>query len=158
MTRIAYPSDVVPGPPDIALEMPDGWTQVWVPDTLIAIRQDAADGDHFLANVVVRFYQRLAPFGPDEIRAELSQYVNQRRDGELGPVKSQTVNGRELVGADLSFVDDAAGTVGQVHWFTAQQRNDVMDVVQVTGSFGGARTEQDYAIIDRIVDSIRISA
>ena len=156
MTSITYPSDVVPGPPAIELQMPDGWTQVWAPDTLIAIREETADGDHFLANVVVRFYQRLAPFGRNEIHAELSQYADQRRDGQLGPLKSQTVNGREFVGADLSFVDDAAGAVGQVHWFNGQRSNDVVDVVQVTGSFAGARREQDYATIDRVVDSIRI--
>lgn len=157
MTSISYPSEVVPGPPPITLEMPEGWTQVWAPDTLIAIRDDAQGVDHFLANVVVRFYQRMAPFGPDEIHAELGEYVEQRRDGELGPLKQQSVNGREFVGSDLAFVDDEAGTVGQVHWFTAQRQNDVMDVVQVTGSYSGARREQDYAIIDQIVDSIRVN-
>ena len=38
MTQISYPSEVVPGPPPITLEMPEGWEQVWAPDTLIAIR------------------------------------------------------------------------------------------------------------------------
>lgn len=32
-----------------------------------------------------------------------------------------------------------------------------MDVIQVTGSYAGARRETDYAIIDRIVDSIRVN-
>lgn len=157
MTQITYPSDVVPGPPPIELEMPEGWTQVWAPDTLIAIREGGDQADHFLANAVVRFYQRLAPFGPDEIHAELGEYVAQRRDGELGVLKHQSVDGREFVGADVAFIDDTAGTVGQVHWFTAQRQNDVMDVIQVTGSYAGARRETDYAIIDRIVDSIRVN-
>ena len=56
-----------------------------------------------------------------------------------------------------AFVDAEAGTVGQVHWFTAQRQNDVFDVIQVTGSYAGARRETDYATIDRIVDSIRIN-
>ena len=60
-------------------------------------------------------------------------------------------------GADVAFVDAEAGTVGQVHWFTAQRQNDVFDVIQVTGSYAGARRETDYATIDRIVDSIRIN-
>ncbi|MGO1166036.1 MAG: hypothetical protein ACTHXO_13295 [Actinomycetaceae bacterium] len=156
-STITYPSPVVPGPPPIHLEMPEGWIQVWAPDTLIAIRDDARDADHFLANVVVRFYQRVAPFGADEITAELAQQAEQRTQGELGPLKSQDVNGREWVGADLAFVDPQAGTIAQVHWFTAQQQNDVFDVVQVTGSHAGARRESDYAIIDQIVDSIRIN-
>lgn len=157
MSTITYPSEVVPGPPPVELDMPDGWIQVWAPDTLIAIRDGAEGSDHFLANVVVRFYQRMAPFGPEQIHAELGEYVQQRRDGELGALKQQTVGGREFVGADIAFVDDEAGTVGQAHWFTAQRQNDVMDVVQVTGSYSGARREQDYAIIDRIIDSIRVN-
>lgn len=157
MTTVSYPSDVVPGPPPITLDMPEGWTQVWAPETLIAIRDDAEGVDHFLANVVVRFYQRLGSFGSEEIHAELSEYVAQRRDGELGPLKQQAVNGREWLGSDVAFVDDQAGTIGQVHWFTGQRRNDVMDVIQVTGSYAGSRREQDYATIDAIVDTIRVN-
>lgn len=52
-TTVSYPSALVPGPPPVRLQMPAGWSQVWVPDTLIAIRDDA-DAGHFLANVVVR--------------------------------------------------------------------------------------------------------
>lgn len=157
MTQITYPSPVVPGPPRLELEMPEGWTQVWAPDTLIAIRQADQGGDHFLANVVVRFYQRLAPFGPDEIHAELAEYVAQRQEGKLGVLKHQEIDGREYVGADLAFIDGEAGTVGQVHWFTAQRQNDVLDVIQVTGSYAGARRETDYGTIDRVVDSLRIN-
>lgn len=156
-STITYPSPVVPGPPRIHLDMPDGWIQVWAPDTLIAIRDDTQGAEHFLANVVVRFYQRIAPFGPDEITAELSQHAEQREQGELGPLKSQDVGGRQWLGADLAFVEPEAGTVGQAHWFTAQQQNDVLDIIQVTGSYGGARREVDYPVIDRIVDSIRIN-
>lgn len=156
-STVTYPSPVVPGPPPIHLEMPEGWIQVWAPDTLIAIRDDARGADHFLANLVVRFYQRLAPFGPDEIKAELEGHAQQRQDGELGPLKSQDVGGRQWLGADLAFVDEQAGTVAQAHWFTAQQQNDVIDIIQVTGSYAGSRRETDYAVIDRIVDSIRVN-
>ncbi|HCE60807.1 hypothetical protein N5P18_06865 [Janibacter terrae] len=156
-TTVTYPSEVVPGPPPIRLEMPDGWTHVWAPETLIAIRDDAQGVDHFLANVVVRYYQRMAPFGGEEIHAELQEYVDARRDGELSPLRSQTVGDREWLGAELAFVDDQAGTVGQAHWFTAQQTHDVLDVIQVTGSYAGSRRETDYAIIDRVVDSIRVN-
>ena len=136
--------------------MPEGWTQVWAPETLIAIRDDGDPG-HFLANVVVRHFQRLAPFGPDEVHAELGEYVGGRDRGELGPLKSQTVGDRQWVGADVAFVDAEAGTVAQVHWFTAQDLGDVVDVVQVTGSYGGSRRDPDYGVIDRIVDSVRIN-
>lgn len=155
MTTVGYPSEVVPGPPPVTLDMPDGWTQVWVPETLIAIRDDAPGG-HFLANVVVRFHQRLGDFGPEEVRAELSGHAAQRRDGELGPLEQRDVDGREWVGADLAFVDDEAGSVGQVHWFSARSRDDVTDVIQVTGSYARSRRDTDYATIDAIIDTIRV--
>ncbi|UUZ44833.1 hypothetical protein LP422_21580 [Janibacter limosus] len=47
MTQISYPSEVVPGPPRMTLDMPEGWTRVWAPDTLIAIRDGARGADHF---------------------------------------------------------------------------------------------------------------
>ena len=39
MPTVTYPSDVVPGPPRIALEIPEGWEQVWTPETLVAVRE-----------------------------------------------------------------------------------------------------------------------
>lgn len=158
MTTVQYPSPVVPGPPPLHLEMPEGWSQVWAPETLIAIRQDDTGEGHFLANVVVRFFQRLAPFGPEQVKAELAEYAAAKPEGEMGPLKEQTIDGRAWVGADLAFADPAAGTIGQVHWFTARAQNDVMDVIQVTGSYGGARQETDYPTIDAVIDSVRITA
>ena len=59
-STVTYPSALVPGPPQIHLEVPDGWTQVWAPDTLVAVRDGARGADHFLANLVVRHHQRVA--------------------------------------------------------------------------------------------------
>lgn len=156
MPTVTYPSPVVPGPPRIHLEMPDGWIQVWAPDTLVALRDDAQGTDHFLANLVVRHYQRMAPFGADEITAELGEYAGQRQRGTLGALRSRELDGRDAVGAEVSFVDPQAGTVAQTHWFSTRQRRDVLDVVQVTGSFAGSRREADGAVVDRIIDSIRL--
>lgn len=157
MTTVQYPSPVVPGPPEVTMDLPAGWEQVWAPDTLIAVRRtDSGDGS-FLANIVVRFYQRLAPFGPDEIAAELADYAASR-GGEVGPLKDQTVGGRQWVGADLAYDDGRVGTVGQCHWFTAAAQNDVMDVVQVTASWDAERVEVDYPVIDAALDSLRLGA
>lgn len=156
MPTVTYPSPVVPGPPRINLEVPEGWIQVWAPDTLVAVRDDAHGTDHFLANLTVRHYQRLAPFGPEEITAELGEYAGQREQGRVGGLRHREVAGRELVGTEVSFVDLQAGTVVQTHWFATRQRQEVLDVVQVTGSFAGSRREVDDATIERIVESIRL--
>lgn len=156
MPTVTYPSPVVPGPPRIHLEMPEGWIQVWAPDTLVAIRDDAQGTDHFLANLVVRHYQRPAPFGPDEITTELGEYAHQRDQGGVGGLRRREVAGCEFVGAEVSFVDMRVGTVAQTHWFSTRQHEDVVDVVQVTGSFAGSRREADDATLERILESMRL--
>lgn len=158
MPTVTYPSPVVPGPPRIHLEMPQGWVQVWAPDTLVAIRDDEEGTDHFLANLVVRHYQRLAPFGADEVTAELGEHARQRQQGELGGLRTRELDGRDAVGAEISFLDPQAGTVVQAHWFSTRQRRDVVDVVQVTGSFAGSRREADDATLESILESIRLSS
>lgn len=156
MPVVTYPSPVVPGPPRIHLEMPEDWIQVWAPDTLVAIRDDEQGTDHFLANLVVRHYQRLAPFGPEEITAELGDYARERQQGRVVGRRTREVAGCEFVGAEVSFLDLQAGTVVQTHWFSTRQRQDVLDVVQVTGSFAGSRREADVATIEWILESIRL--
>lgn len=155
-TTASYPSALVPGPPPIHLEVPEGWIQVWVPQTLIAVRDGAQGADHFLANVVVRYQQRVAPFGRDEILAELTGQAGQRQEGEVGPLRSQQVADREWVAADLTFVDPQAGRVAQTHWFTTEQQGQAVDVVQATGSRAGSRRAVDDATIDHVVNSIRV--
>lgn len=154
-STVTYPSAVVPGPPPIHLEMPEGWIQVWAPDTLIAIRDGAQGADHFLADLVVRHVQRVAPFGPDEITAELTEQAWHRQQGELGRARPQVIGGREWTRADLAFVDPQAGTVTQTHWFSGVQHGDVVDVLHVTGSCG-SRRETDTATIEEIVGSLRV--
>ncbi|WP_338749385.1 hypothetical protein [Janibacter alittae] len=158
MPTVTYPSPVVPGPPRIHLEMPEGWIQVWAPDTLIAIRDGAPAADHFLANLVVRHYQRPAPFGTDEISSELEGYAHQRDRGRVGGARRREVAGEDLVGAEVSFVDGQIGAVVQTHWFSTRQREEVVDVVQVTGSFAGSRRERDDATLERIVESMRLGS
>lgn len=156
-TTVAYPSDLVPGPPRIHLSVPEGWVQVWAPETLIAVRDGARGADHFLANLVVRHQQRVGPHGRDEIGAELTEQARQRPQGELGPVRSRTAADREWVGAELTFVDPQAGRVTQAHWFSVEQRRDTVEVIQVTGSCADSRRDTDGVAIDQIVESIRVN-
>lgn len=156
-SSITYPSPLVPGPPPLRLEVPEDWAQVWAPDTLVAVRDAAGAADHFLANLVVRHHQRVAPFGPDQIAAELRAQAGQRPQGDLGPIRSRTVEEREWTGADLTFVDPQAGKVRQAHWFSVDGQDDVVGVLQVTGSCADSRWRTDGAAIDQIVDSIRVN-
>lgn len=156
MPAVTYPSSMVPGPPQVRVEVPDGWIQVWAPATLLAVREDAAAPDHFLANVIVRHHQRLAPFGDGEVLAELDGHAAQRAQGVVGPLRRRAVEGRTLVGAEVGFVDPQAGSVVQLHWFDLSPHGDVVDVLQLTGSFAGSRRQADESVIDAIVDSVRV--
>ncbi len=157
MSTVTYPSAVVPGPPRLQIDVPPEWIQVWAPDTLIAVREDVSVADHFLANLVVRHYQRVAPFGADEVLAELGGYAADRQRGELGPLRRREVDGRELVGAEVTFTDPQVGPVVQLHWFAPSPRGEVVDVLQVTGSCAVSRRAQDEAVIDAVIDSMRIN-
>lgn len=155
-STVTYPSELVPGPPHVHLDVPEGWTQVWAPETLVAVREEVRVADHFLANLAVRHQQRVAPFGPEQIEAELTEQARQRRDGDIGPVRSREIEGREWIGAELTFVDPQAGKVTQAHWFAVTQGQQVVEVVQVTGSCADSRRASDGVTIDRIVESIRV--
>ena len=158
MPTVTYPSPMVPGPPSIDLAVPEGWLQVWVPDTLIAVRDDAQGTDHFLANLVVRHRQRPAPFGESEILAELGEYARSRQQGSVTALPARRLGDREAVGVEVSFVDPQVGPVVQVHWFLVDAGPHALEVLQVTGSTGGSRHEVDGAMIEEILGSMRVTS
>ena len=156
MPQVTYPSRVVPGPPPLRMELPDGWEQVWVPETLVAIVEKDTGAGHFLANVTVRFFQRVGAFtGPDAVD-ELRGWLADKADPQFEGDKGVEVDGRMWHGAHLAFRDPNAGTIGQVHFFTTAAENDVVDVLHFTGSCGGDRAQEDMPTIRRILESIRL--
>ena len=43
-TTLTYPSVSVPGPPSVTVDIPDGWSAVRVPGTLLAARRNDTGG------------------------------------------------------------------------------------------------------------------
>lgn len=154
-TTVRYPSPLVPGPPPISLEVPAGWEQVWAPETLVAAREEDDGEGRFLANVVVRHLQRSAPFGPDEVAAELGDYVR-GKGGQLSPLREGHFDDRPWVGAELTFIGEEVGPVGQVHWFTGRDLEETVAVLQVTGTYDLTRRDEHLPVLEAVIGSIRV--
>lgn len=155
MTKLAFPSEEFPAWPAIALQIPDDWLPVHRPGAVVAARR-ARDTGTFVPNVVVRIEIRPAGFETADALTELRQYVAQRPQGTISePVETQA-DGRQLVGCDLSWVDEQAGTVLQAHLFAGVAAGRFTQLVQVTGSVGGAQAAEDYPTVTAIMGSLTI--
>ena len=59
---------------------------------------------------------------------------------------------------DVSWVDPQFGTIPQVHAFAGLPRQDALqDFVHVTGSAGGAGGEADLAVVEQVLQSVRVT-
>ena len=84
MQTLNYPSGQFPGPPAVAVDIPEGWSPVRVPGTLLAARRTSTDGS-FAPNVVVRGFTRSGRFTIGRALAELQASSTEQPDGEMEP-------------------------------------------------------------------------
>src|SRR5699024_8879092 len=136
-------------------EMPDTWEQVWVPETLFAIREPERTDGSFLTNIVARHYHRGADFGPERAVEDL-RVDAEAKGGELGQTFETEIDGTTFFGAATSIVDEQAGTIVQVHLFAASPQGAVLAVLQVTGSCAGARAGTEVELIRSVMKTLRI--
>ena len=93
----------------------------------------------------------------------LERTAAERRDGEVGEPYEAIISGIDFVGRPLSWVDDEAGTVVQLHLFGLVPRSDDgdgdgdADLVHVTGTVGAANAEQDYALVRDILGTLSVA-
>ena len=157
MTRLAFPSEEFPAQPAITLQIPDDWLPVHSPGAVLAARCGAEQGA-FVPNVVVRIERRPAGFEVADALAELRQLAAARREGTISEPFKAELDGRLFVGCDLSWVDDQAGTVLQAHLFGGVPSGPFVQLVQVTGSVGGAQAREDYPTIKAVMKSLTVGA
>lgn len=157
MTNLAFPSAEFPAQPAIALQIPPDWTPVHAPGAVMAARSAAEDGG-FVPNVVVRIERRPPDFEITDALAELKQYAAARAQGTTSEPYESELDGRAFVGCDLSWVDDQVGTVLQAHLFGAVPSGPFLQLVQVTGSVGGAQAGEDYPTVTTIMKSLTVAA
>lgn len=157
MTIVASPSEEFPAQPAISLQIPEGWQPVYSPGAVVAARRAADDGT-FVPNVVVRIEGRPANFEVTDALFELRAFVAARPQGTISEPFKAELDGRQFVGCDLSWVDEQAGTVLQAHLFGGVLSGQIFQLVQVTGSVGGAQAREDYPIIKAIMKSLTVGA
>lgn len=156
MTKLAFPSEEFPAQPAVTLQIPADWEPVHAPGAVMAARSAAVDGT-FVPNVVVRIERRPADFEMADALTELREYAAQRPQGTSSEPFQAELDGQLFVGCDLSWVDDQVGTVLQAHLFGAITSGRFVQLVQVTGSVGGAQAVEDYPTIRTIMSSLTVA-
>ena len=157
MTNVAFPSEEFPAQPAITLQIPEGWLPVHTPGTVVAARRASNEGT-FVPNVVVRIERRPAGYEVTDALTELRAYAAARPQGTVSEPFKTELDGRQFVGCDLSWVDEQVGTVLQAHLFGGVPSGPFLQLVQVTGSVGGAQAREDYPIIEAIMKSLTVGA
>ena len=156
MTTLAFPSEEFPALPAVTLHIPQDWKPVHAPGAMMAARS-GSDVGAFVPNVVVRIERRPVDFAIADALAELTQFAAERRQGTASAPSEVELDGRLFVGCDLSWVDDQVGTVLQTHLFGLVPSGPFVQLVQVTGSVGGARAHEDYPTVKAIMKSLTVS-
>ena len=155
MTTMTYPSELVPGVPALAVAVPEGWQQLDVPQALLAAREPGA-AEQFASNVTVRHFVRPAGVSAETLVGELAGIAADRPQGAVGASFTATAPAGALRGTTLSYVDDAAGTIGQVHVFAVRPGPRSTSVVQLVVSFAGSRADELKPVVREIVESLRV--
>ena len=155
MTTLTYPSAQFPGPPSVSVDIPEGWSAVRVPGTLIAARRTDTEGK-FAPNVVVRGFTRSGDFTIGRALAELKAYVEDRTDGQMDAPFALELDSVPFVGVNVSWTDDRVGDVVQAHLFAGARRGQVVDLIQVTGSVGGEQAGSEYDTLQRLMQTVRV--
>jgi hypothetical protein len=156
MTNLAFPSEEFPAQPAITLRIPDGWEPVHAPGAVMAARRAAEEGT-FAPNVVVRVDRRPVDFEIADALTELKHFAAGRPQGTTSEPFKAELDGQLFVGCDLSWVDDLVGTVLQAHLFGGVPSGPLLQLVQVTGSVGGAKAREDYPTIKTIMKSLTVA-
>ena len=157
MTNLAFPSEEFTAQPAITLQIPEDWESVHAPGAVIAARRAADDGS-FVPNVVVRIERRPADFEITDALAELRAFAAERPQGTTSEPFNAELDGHAFVGCDLSWVDDRVGTVLQAHLLGGIPSGPFVQLVQVTGSVGGARASADHPTVRTIMKSLTVAA
>ena len=157
MSNLAFPSEEFPAQPAITLQIPEDWEPVHASGAVMAARRAAYDGT-FVPNVVVRIERRPADFETPDALAELRAFAAERPQGTTSEPFLTELDGQSFVGCDLAWVDDEAGTVLQAHLFGGIRSGPSLQLVQVTGSVGGAQARADYPTVKAIMKSLTVDA
>lgn len=156
MSTLAYPSTDFPGPPSVAIEVPDGWLPVHAPGTALAAKQPREDA--FAPNVVVS----IEPCGSgpaDEESVGRIAALAESRGGAASEPYAAELGGARFVGCDATWPDADVETILQANLFHVvrpEREGAASWLVQLSGSVGGPSAEADYELIRGVLASVRV--
>lgn len=159
MTSISSPSELFPAPPTVSLDLPEGWEPASTPGTLLSARRPGAEGA-FMSNVLVRVEHREDGFTVDRAVEEIRATAAERAQGETAGVFRGPIDGLDFDGIDLSWVDERAGTLLQVHLFHTLEPlvpGGAVNLLQFVGTCGASTAATDYPVLKTIFLSARVT-
>jgi hypothetical protein len=156
MPTLTYPSTQFPGPPSVAIDIPEDWTGVRVPGTLVAARRKESTG-RFAPNLVIRGFTRSGQFTIGMALRELGDFVKERPEGTMDPPFEVEIAEVPFVGVNVSWTDERVGDVVQAPLFAGARRGQVVDLVQVTGSVGGQDAGTEYDTVQQVMQTVRVT-
>ncbi|MGY5765865.1 hypothetical protein ACXET9_11755 [Brachybacterium sp. DNPG3] len=153
---ISYPSADFPGPPRVALEIPEEWEPLTVPGVQLAVAQPREEG-RFRANVVVTVQR----YGPDFTLESARAGLDQRKAAlpeleEIGTGEVE-VEGRTWIASEYGYTQPGRPTVVQAARYAVLARGEIAtDVVEIVGSCGAEDADAEIEIIRAVQGSVRI--
>ena len=117
-------------------------------------------GEHtdFTPNVIVRVGTRPGLDQPADALMELAGSLEGRPNATVGTPEPVEVGGTSFHRCEVSWSDPRGVAITQVHLFAGLPREDgLQDFVHVTGSVGGSSADADLAVVEKVLDSARVS-
>lgn len=156
MSTLSYPSEAFPGPPEVALDIPDGWSPLRVSGTLLGCRRIVSH-QGIAPHVVIRGSRRSVDYTERRALQELRDFVDAQPEGRVDDPFEIELDGTPFVGVTVSWKDPEIGTIVQIHLFTCSRRDRGVDLIQATGSVAGSDVRSAYADVQQILRTIRVS-
>jgi hypothetical protein len=156
MSTLAYPSPDFPGPPSVAIDVPEGWLPVHAPGTALAAKLPREGA--FAPNVVGSIEQ-CGPGTTEEESVGRVTALAQSRGGDASEPYAAELGGARFVGCDATWPDADVETVLQANLFHVvrpEQDGAAWWLVQLSGSVGGPSAEEDYELIRGVLGSARV--
>ncbi|MHB8246157.1 MAG: hypothetical protein ACYDGN_12550 [Acidimicrobiales bacterium] len=153
-TTATYPSELAPPIPRIEVDLAEGWEQVTVPGALMGIC--ARRRDQFAPNIVVTWARYSLDYPLEDALGQLIAALRVLPQAQVLPTEYTELGGLAVAGTGATFVDEAAGTVAQVHLLSRVSYGTCVDIVHLTGTVGGDRVDDDLPIVLALMSGVRI--
>ncbi|MDT0212610.1 hypothetical protein Q9R29_01825 [Rothia sp. ARF10] len=149
MPTVGHPSALSPAYPHIELTLPDDWTVEPGGDALVrAVHGRGGD----LAPVLTAYVHTSREASTDDLVGVLASQAEDHEEGEAEETFVVDLEGREWTGLNVSWIEDGE-PVYLVHLVTAVEAGEVVHLVRVTGRIAGPDSEQDYELVQSILET-----